>query len=141
MNQITISGNLTRDPEIRFTSQNEPVTNFTVAVNENDKTIFLNCVAFKKLAENCGKYLAKGSKVLVNGRLSINEYETDDKHYKTPEIIAFQVEFLNRREEVESDKDLPFPGLPPREQEKKGIAGALGKKQEAEVDPNDDLPF
>jgi single-strand DNA-binding protein len=141
VNQITISGNLTRDPEIRFTSQNEPVTNFTVAVNENDKTIFLNCVAFKKLAENCGKYLAKGSKVLVNGRLSINEYETDDKHYKTPEIIAFQVEFLNRREEVESDKDLPFPGLPPREQEKKGIAGALGKKQEAEVDPNDDLPF
>jgi hypothetical protein len=36
---------------------------------------------------------------------------------------------------------LPFPVLPPREQEKKGIAGALGKKQEAEVDPNDDLPF
>jgi len=123
MNQITISGNLTRDPEIRFTSTNEPVTNFTVAVNENDKTIFLNCVAFKKLAENCGKYLNKGSKVLVSGRLALNEYEKDDKHYKTPEIIAFQVEFLSPKQA--EDNGLPFPEV---EQKK-------AKPQD------DDLPF
>jgi single-strand DNA-binding protein len=99
------------------------VTNFTVAVNENDKAIFLNCVAFKKLAENCGKYLNKGSKVLVSGRLALNEYEKDDKHYKTPEIIAFQVEFLSPKQA--EDNGLPFPEV---EQKK-------AKPQD------DDLPF
>jgi single-strand DNA-binding protein len=141
MNQITISGNLTRDPERFATHNGETVAKFTVAVNEGDSTLFLNCVAFKKLADNCLQYIGKGSKVLVSGRLTIDEYETDNKKLSRPEVIAYSVEFLNRREEVESDKDLPFPVLPPREQEKKGIAGALGKKQEAEVDPNDDLPF
>ena len=140
MNQITISGNLTRDPERFATHNGETVAKFTVAVNEGDSTLFLNCVAFKKLADNCLQYIGKGSKVLVSGRLTIDEYETDNKKLSRPEVIAYSVEFLNRREEVESDKDLPFPVLPPRAR-KKGIAGALGKKQEAEVDPNDDLPF
>jgi len=133
MNQITISGNLTRDPERYATHKGETVAKFTVAVNEGDSTLFLNCVAFKKLADNCLQYIGKGSKVLVSGRLTIDEYETDNKKLSRPEVIAYSVEFLNRREEVESDKDLPFPDLP--------FPGLLGKKQEAEVDPNDDLPF
>lgn len=144
MNQITISGNLTRDPERFATHNGETVAKFTVAVNEGDSALFLNCVAFKKLADNCLQYIGKGSKVLVSGRLTIDEYETGDKKLSRPEVIAYSVEFLNRRDEVKNDdSDMPFPGLPPREQEKRSISEVLGKAEtkEEKVDPNDDLPF
>jgi len=104
------------------------VTNFAVAVNDNDKTIFLNVVTFRKLAENCNKYLNKGLKVLVSGRLVLNEYEKDNKHYKTPEIIAQQVEFLSMK--ASEEDDLPFPEMTKKEPLK-----------EQPKPQDDDLPF
>lgn len=144
MNQITISGNLTRDPERFATHNGEAVAKFTVAVNDGDTALFLNCVAFKKLADNCLQYIGKGSKVLVSGKLTIDEYETDNKKLLRPEVIAYSVEFLNRRDEVKNDdNDMPFPGLTPKEQKLKSITEVLGKTEtkEAEVDLFDDLPF
>lgn len=135
MNQITISGNLTRDPERFATHNGETVAKFTVAVNEGDSALFLNCVAFKKLADNCLQYIAKGSKVLVNGRLTIDEYETENKLYKTPEIIAFQVEFLSPKQSEEND--MPFPEVAGRKRTAPTVKDAVN----AIAGIYDDLPF
>jgi len=90
------------------------------------------------------KYLNKGSKVIVAGRLQIDEYSKDDKHYKTPEIMALQVEFLTPK--AKDDKsDLPFPDAKERPAEKPAYPSFKAEKpveKPAEKPPvEDDLPF
>lgn len=94
-------GNLTRDPDLRYTSQGTPVCRFGIAINQkfNDKeeTTFLNIVTWNGLAENCAKYLNKGSKVAVVGEIRVNEWETESgEKKKNYEINANQVEFLTK---------------------------------------------
>lgn len=94
-------GNLTRDPDLRYTSQGTPVCRFGIAINQkfNDKeeTTFLNIVTWNGLAENCAKYLNKGSKVAVVGEIRVNEWETKDgEKKKNYEINANQIEFLTK---------------------------------------------
>lgn len=119
-----MTGNLTKNPQKIPTKSNEPMTKFTIGVNENEEVLFMDCLTFKNTAENCNKYLTKGSKVLVQGKLQLNEYESEGKKYSRPEIIAHKVEFLSLKKAEEIESDMPFP-----EVEKKL------------VDPNDDLPF
>lgn len=107
MNHVTIIGNLTRDPEIAETPTGVTVCKFAVAVNRKYKddngevvTDFFNVVAWRGLAENCGKYLAKGKKVAVVGTLQNRSYT--DKNGVTryvTEIIAEEAEFLTPRAE------------------------------------------
>lgn len=111
MNKAILVGNLTRDCEHRTTPNGTSVTTFTVAVQrrfEKDKADFLNCVAWKGLADNCAKYLQKGSKVGVVGQIQTRQY--DDKNgvrrYIT-EIIADEVEFLSSKVH---DSDSPDRG-------------------------------
>ena len=88
INNITIVGNLTRDPELRFTPNGTPVVSFAIAVNkrvqnkstgewENDADFF-NVSAWFKLAENCAESLTKGDRVLITGRLSQNNWDDKD---------------------------------------------------------------
>ena len=101
MNQVIIIGNLTRDPELKYsTGQNQTAAcRFTVAVNEGygdkQQTSFIPVVVFGKQGENCDKYLEKGRKVAVNGRIQTGSYEKQDgtKVYTT-DVIASKVEFL-----------------------------------------------
>ena len=76
-NRITLVGNLTRDPEIRYVGSGAAVTKFTLAVNRRSKqqeeTDYIDCVAWDKLAETCNTYLKKGMSCLVDGRLSIRQ--------------------------------------------------------------------
>ena len=71
---ITLAGNLGRDPEMRYTQEGKPVTNFSMAVDdsygETKKTIWVRVSVWGKQAESCNQYLSKGRKVLVVGRLS-----------------------------------------------------------------------
>ena len=98
-------GNLGKDPEVRYTTgeKRTAICRFSIAVNkgfgENKKTVWVNIVAFGKLAENCGKFLAKGRKVYVAGELDIREYDKQDgsKGYIT-EVNARDIEFLNSNE-------------------------------------------
>lgn len=82
MNKIFISGNLTRDPEVRYTQSGKAVAKMGIAVNRpfsKEKEVdFFNLTAWEKTAEFCGKYLAKGSRVLVEGRLQTYSYEGKD---------------------------------------------------------------
>lgn len=101
MNIITISGRLTRDAEVRYNGSGFPVGHFTVAVdrrkgkNGEQETDFLPVVVFGKSAEFAEKYLTKGIKVGVVGRLQVSKYETSDGEKKTrAEILADNVEVL-----------------------------------------------
>ena len=103
-NKVILMGNLTRDPEVRFTPQGTPVANFSVAVNRKykqgdelkEEVGFFDVVVFGKQAENCGQYLAKGRSVLVEGRLQQRRWETDDGQKRSKvEVVAQSVQFLS----------------------------------------------
>jgi single-strand DNA-binding protein len=81
-NRVILVGNLTRDPEIRYVGNSgSAVTKFRIAVNPNKRdakpedTMYIDIVAWERLAETCSTYLKKGSPVLVEGRLSIRSYD------------------------------------------------------------------
>ena len=105
MNKVVLIGRLTRDPELRYTSGNAAVCNFTIAVdrpfNSNTQergTDFIPIVVWNKQAENVKNYLAKGSQVAVEGRIQVRNYDDNNgqKRYVT-EVIANSVEFIGSR--------------------------------------------
>ena len=123
-NKIILIGNLTKDPELRYTPQGTPVASFRLAVNYRYKqsaaggddmkqeTLFIDNVVFGKQAESCSKYLNKGSAVLVEGRLQERRWESDGQQRSKFEIIAQSVRFLSRRtgpEELATEGDIAPP--------------------------------
>lgn len=130
MNSLTIIGNLCRDPELRTTPSGVAVCTFTVAVNRRQSTEagareadFFRVTAWRQLAENCNRYLAKGRKVAVIGSVSAHTYQANDGTTRVSlEVNANEVEFLTPREQqidrppvqdqgfvkIEDDEDLPF---------------------------------
>jgi single-strand DNA-binding protein len=100
-NRITLVGNLTRDPEIRYVGSGAAVTKFTLAVNRRSKqqeeTDYIDCVAWDKLAETCNTYLKKGMSALVDGRLSIRSYDDKDGNKrKATEVVVNTMQMLDR---------------------------------------------
>jgi len=112
-NRIILIGNLTKDPELRYSPQGTPVSSFTIAVNSNFKsgdqkeTLFIDVVVFGKTAEACGQYLSKGRPVLVEGRLRERRWEYEgQKRYKC-EVVAQTVRFLAKREAQGAGSETP----------------------------------
>lgn len=113
INKAIIVGNLTRDPEMKYTPNGRAVANFGVATNrrwttngeQREETEFHNVVAWGKLAEICSQLLKKGRKVYIEGRLRTRNWEDKNgvKHYRT-EIVALDMLVLDRRPEGLSDK-------------------------------------
>ncbi len=108
-NKIILIGNLTRDPEVRYTPQGTSVCNFGIAVNrrykQGDETkkevTFINVVVFGKQADTCGQYLNKGSAVLVEGRLQERRWETEEGQQRSKhEVVAQNVRFLSKKADV-----------------------------------------
>lgn len=106
LNKVMIIGNLTRDPEVRNTPTGQTVASFSVATNliwtdqsgqRQEKVEFHNIVAWRRLAEICGQYLRKGSKVYIEGRLQTRDWTGQDgiKRYRT-EIIAENMIMLDK---------------------------------------------
>lgn len=119
MNQLTIIGNLTADPQTRTTSSGKNVCNFTVAVNrrqrdENGENVadFFRVAAWGKLGESCMKYLAKGKKVCVVGQVSVHAYNDNEGNPKgSLEVFANDVEFLSPAgESTQTTAEQPAPG-------------------------------
>jgi len=114
MNRCMIIGNLTRDPELRETSNGIKYCRFAVAVNRRLKgadgekiTDYFNVVTWRATAENCQKYLAKGKKVFVCGEMQFRNYEDKDGVKRVAsEISADEIEFLSPVE----TKDTPYSG-------------------------------
>ena len=103
LNKVMMIGNLGKDPEIRYTQNGSAVCNLRVAVTEKskvgdkweDKTEWVDVVAWGKTAENCGQYLVKGRQIYVEGRLQTRKWEDKDhKDRWSTEVVAFKVIFL-----------------------------------------------
>ena len=135
MNKVTLVGNLTRDPELTTTNSGVSVCRFSIAVqrrfanaDNGPQADFFNIVVWRNQAENCSKFLKKGSKCGIVGRLQNSSYEASDgtKRYAT-DIVADEVEFLNSRNSDSSD----VPSMP------------SSPKPQTELEPIDDdsLPF
>jgi single-strand DNA-binding protein len=120
LNKVFLVGNLTRDPELRFTAQGTAVANFSLAVNRSyrgsdgefkKEVSFFNIVVWGKTGENCSKFLSKGRSCLVEGRLQNRSYETQDGQKRTiTEIVADNVQFLGSRGDAAPAGDAGFGG-------------------------------
>ena len=130
VNTVIIIGNLTRDPEMRYTPAGHPVTNFSVATNRvwttadgerREETEFHDVVAWNKLAEICNQYLRKGRKVYVRGRLQTRRWHAADGSPRSKtEIVAEDMVILDRgplapREEATAKETSPVETAVPDE--------------------------
>jgi single-strand DNA-binding protein len=109
MNKIIITGNISRDIEKRETNNGKAVANFSIAVSRpfGDETDFFNVVVWGNQAENCAKYLKKGSKVGIVGTLQNRSYEANDGTKRTiTEIVAESVEFLSPKQAEETQEQV-----------------------------------
>ncbi len=109
-NKVILIGNLTRDPELRFTPGGQAVGNFTVAINRRyknqtgetmERTDFIPIEIWRKQAESCKQYLVKGSSVFIEGRLQNDSWEAEDGTKRTKlKVVAQRVQFLGRTKNI-----------------------------------------
>ena len=97
INSVIQVGNLTRDPEKRYTKSGKAVTNFGIAINEGERSYFFNVNCWDNVADNVAEYLHKGSKVAIQGKLTSRQYEYNGQSRVAVEITAFSVEFLDKK--------------------------------------------
>ena len=115
MNKVILIGRLTRDPELRTIANGTATTSFSIAVNRpftnqngEREADFINCVAWRRQAENIAKYCVKGTQVAVEGRIQTRSYDAQDgtKRYVT-EVVADNVTFLSPKGSVSSSDYQP----------------------------------
>lgn len=109
INRVVISGNLTRDPELRATASGMPVLGFGVAVNDRRKNQqtgewedypnFIDCTMFGARAQSVSRFLSKGSKVSIEGKLRWSQWERDGQKRSKIEVIVDEIEFMSSRNE------------------------------------------
>jgi len=131
-NKVVLIGNLTRDPDLRYTPSGIPVARFAVAVNRIQKknadnedgggqdVDFINIVAWRRLAEICGEFLKKGRPVAIEGRLQISSFNGRDGQKRTmTEVVADNMQMLGKRPDggaeareaapaEQGEEDIPF---------------------------------
>ncbi len=104
LNKVMLIGNLTRDPELKYTPNGTAVTEFGIAVNRNYKqgdewkkdVCYIDLTVWGRQAVNCGEYLSKGSQVFLEGRLRYNTWEVEGKKRSKLDVVADNVLFLTR---------------------------------------------
>ena len=119
INRVNISGNLTRDPELRATSSGTQVLSFGVAVNDRrrnpqtgdweDYPNCGDCTMFGTRAEAVKRYLSKGSKVAIEGKLRYSSWERDGQRRSKLEVIVDEIEFMSRGQQGEAGGCAPAP--------------------------------
>lgn len=114
MNVVILIGRLTKDPEVTYTQGDKPmcIAHYTLAVDKRMKggekgADFIRITAFGKNAEFAEKYLRKGMKIVVNGRISTGSYEKDGQRFYTTEILADSHEFCESKNAVQADAATP----------------------------------
>ena len=144
-NKVILMGNLTRDPELRFTPKGTAVAELGLAVNRVWKTetgetkeevLFIDVDAFSRQAETIGQYLKKGSPILVEGRLRLDTWDDKLTNQKRSKIfvIAENVKFLGSGQPREG-------GAPENARNRPPAAPAPTASEPAEETPSDDVPF
>jgi single-strand DNA-binding protein len=121
INQVTIVGRLTRDPELKATAEGTPVAHVTLAVNRQYRNQngeieadFISCTLWRKAAQNTAQYCKKGSVLGITGRIQTRHYDTPEgKRVYITEVIADTVRFLSSKPQAETkvkkiEEELPF---------------------------------
>jgi len=122
LNKVFLIGNLTRDPELKYTANGTGIARFGLAVNrtynsqdgEKKETCFVDITAWDKLAEVCNEHLTKGRLILVEGRLQYQSWESEDGTKRSKiEVVAQNIQFLggksdDQNETESTDDDVPF---------------------------------
>lgn len=110
INRTILVGRLTKDPELRYTSSNTAVAKFTLAVNRTytgpngeREADFIQCVVWRKQAENVARFVHKGSLIGVEGRIQTGSYEQDGIRRYTTEVVCDSVQFLEPKGTDNSD--------------------------------------
>lgn len=132
MNRVVLVGRITKDVKLSYTQSNIAVASFTIAVNRpysnedgNKEADFIQCVAWRKQAENMEKYVHKGDMLGIDGRISTRSYDTDDGTKYVTEVVCDSVTFLEtKKEQVVTNEDT-------EEYEEKKVEGTT----------EEDLPF
>ncbi len=159
LNRVQLIGNLTRDPELRYTPSGTAVCSFSIATNRNwttdtgekkEEVEFHRIVAWNKLAELCSQFLTKGRKVFVEGRLSTRSWTAQDGSQKqTTEIVISDMILLDSRrngEQTEAAEEAEETPAPQKAKVKKEAAEEPANEErsaeggEEEIAP-DDIPF
>lgn len=126
MNKAILIGRLTRDPELRYTSSNRAVCQFTVAIDRpftnqssgQREADFINVVAWDKTGENIGKYMTKGRLIAVEGRIQTRNYENNEgRRVYVTEVIANNVQFLESRNTASNNNSINQMPEPPIERD------------------------
>ena len=147
-NKVILIGNLTKDPEIRYTPNGTAVASFRLAVNRRykqgdefkEEVCYIDIVVFGKQAESCGQYLNKGSGVIVEGRLQEKRWDTEDGQKRSKhEVVAQTVRFLPRRQEAQAMTGKSASGGEVASSSQSPASGGPGGVPDEEV--VDDVPF
>ena len=124
MNHVTLYGNIGTDPNLRYTESGMAVCNFSLATNEGkDKEgaerppMWHRIVIWDKSAENAAQYLAKGSPVIIEGRISYREYMKDDQKQYSTDNVATRWYFAGKKEDAQSAPAKPAAPTPAPEED------------------------
>lgn len=146
INKVLLMGNLTRDPELRYTTGGAAVANLGLATNrvykdkngeKKEEATFIRIVVWGRQAEICGQYLAKGSPLFVEGRLQSRSWETEDKQKRsTMEVVATNIQFIGSKKDGSG-------GSRANAQAEPSLEGASHSEDIPPMgaDPDEDIPF
>lgn len=141
LNKVFLIGNLTKDPEVRYTPSGKPVGDLRMAVSRRFKTAdgqnkedtcYVSVVVWAKQAEICGEQLRKGSPIFVEGRLQYEEWEKEGQKFNRLRVVAERVQFLGPLKGGSRDSAKPAEEPPPQGEE---------PPPAAETGDADNLPF
>ena len=148
INRVVISGNLTRDPDLRSTASGMPVLGFGVAVNDRRKNQqtgewedypnFIDCTMFGARAQSVSRILSKGSKVAIEGKLRWSQWERDGQKRSKIEVIVDEIEFMTSRNDGAPRAAAPMAA--PMAQAPMAAAPMAAPVVDASV-YDDDIPF
>ena len=122
-NKVMLMGNLTRDPELRFTANGSAVASFGLAVNRKfkqgdewvDDVCFVDITVWGKQGENCAEYLSKGRPAFIEGYLKFSTWESDGQKRNKLEVVANTVQFLGSRNDTSGGSSIEQAQMPPKE--------------------------
>ncbi len=146
INRVNISGNLTRDPELRQTQSGTAVLSLGVAVNDRrrnpqtgeweDYPNFVDCVMFGTRAESVSRYLSKGQKVAIEGKLRYSSWERDGQRRSKIEVVIEDLEFMSRADQTQGAYSAAAPAAQAAPQQ----APAIQTPPAADI-YDEDIPF
>ena len=144
-NRVILAGNLTRDPELRFTNDGVPVCSFGLAVNRvrsrTEEVDFFDISAWRELGETIANYKKKGDPILVEGRLQYRTWEAQDGSKRSKvDVVADNVQFLGGRPDADGGTSGASSGSG---QSRRGGRSQGGNRDEVEINEEDfdDIPF